>query len=60
MRARSLSFNPVYQWVGKRLDKIEDFKEKYNNFKLGDKFPYYPTHEIVKSEDVFNLGKRFK
>ena len=42
------------------LDKIEEFKEKYNNFKLGDKFPYYPTHEIVKSEDVFNLGKRFK
>lgn len=42
------------------LDKIEEFKEKYNNFKLGDKFPYYPTHEIVKCEDVFNLGKRFK
>lgn len=39
------------------LDKISEFKERYNNFKLGDKFPYYPNHEIVETEDVFNLRK---
>ena len=39
------------------LDKIDEFKERYNNFKLGDKFPYYPNHEIVETEDVFNLRK---
>jgi hypothetical protein len=37
------------------LDKIEDFIERYNNFKLGDKFPYYPKHRIVETEDIFNL-----
>jgi len=39
------------------LDKIDEFKDRYNNFKLGDKFPYYPNHEIVETEDVFNLRK---
>jgi hypothetical protein len=37
------------------LDKIEEFIDKYNNFKLGDRFPYYPKHKIVETEDIFNL-----
>jgi molybdopterin-guanine dinucleotide biosynthesis protein A len=37
------------------LDKIEDFIDRYNNFKLGDRFPYYPKHRIVETEDIFNL-----
>ena len=37
------------------LDKIEEFIERYNNFKLGDRFPYYPKHKIVETEDIFNL-----
>ena len=37
------------------LDKIEEFIDKYNNFKLSDKFPYYPKHEIVETKDIFNL-----
>ena len=40
-------------------DKIEEFKDKYNNFKLGDKFPYYPNHEIVECEDIFKLDNIF-
>ena len=36
-------------------DKIEDFIDRYNNFKLGDRFPYYPKHKIVETEDIFNL-----
>lgn len=36
-------------------DKIEDFIDRYNNFKLGDRFPYYPKHRIVETEDIFNL-----
>ena len=37
------------------LDRIEEFIDKYNNFKLGNKFPYYPKHKIVETEDIFNL-----
>lgn len=37
------------------IERIPEFKEKYNNFKLGDTFPYYPQHQIVRSEDIFNL-----
>ena len=42
------------------LNKIEEFKEKYNNFKLGDKFPYYNKHNIVECEPIFNLRTFFK
>ena len=42
------------------LNKIEEFKEKYNNFKLGDKFPYYNKHNIVECEAIFNLRTFFK
>jgi hypothetical protein len=42
------------------LDRVEEFKEKYNNFKLGDKFPYYPNHEIVKCKPIFKIRTFFK
>lgn len=36
-------------------NRVELFIDKYNNFKLGDTFPYYPKHNIVECEEVFKL-----
>lgn len=42
------------------LNKVNEFKERYKKFKLGDKFPYYPKHEIIKCDPVFKLRNFYK
>jgi hypothetical protein len=42
------------------LDKIDLFKEKYHNFKLGDDFPYYPNHKIIECKPLFKLRTFYK
>lgn len=58
-----------FSWIRKDIDskldnaaakvnwenKIQEFKNKYNDFKEGDTFPYYTKHQIVRTQDIFNL-----
>jgi hypothetical protein len=36
-------------------NRIDEFVDKYENFKIGDSFPYYPNHNIIECKEEFNL-----